>query len=134
MAATEETCTDLLKRGPEGDIRKTASIKRKRSSMDGTGKKDVSINLGKALWPAISALGGTAEVAKVFDAVDNLHLLARTNEARLIREFANDREISDVKDIMMKEDSNGNTPPMVAALHNNKEALMALLGPFFGKS
>jgi len=143
MITNERSHTDLLMLGSDqtsatvGIKRQRSSIKwhQKRSSMDGTGKKDVSIDLGKALWPAMSALGGTPSVkAKMFEVTDNLHLMARTNEARRIREFANDREISDVKERMMNEDDKGNTPPMVAALHNNKEALLALLGPFFGKS
>ena len=40
-------------------------------------------------------------------------------------------EMANVKKACMEPDFNGNTPPMVAALHNNKEALMAILGPFF---
>lgn len=86
--------------------------------MDVKNEKSIVSYLGKAL-------------DMVFDMRDNLHLLARNNGAAEIREFTSTRHIDEVKMACMKHDEAGNTPPMTAALYNKKEALLALLGPFF---
>ena len=83
-----------------------------------------------SVLPALSPL--SSEFAtKVIEDSPNLHLLAKDNEASKIRAFTIECNILEVKRCCLTPDMNGNTPAMIAAYFNRKEALLALLGPFF---
>ena len=103
-----------------------AGKKRKKTSMDGKARTGSALaaNLGKTVTTMTAIIGD--DITK-----DNLHLLARSNQVSAIRDYASTREIDQLKMDLMRVNDDGNTPAMVAALHNNKEALLALLGPFF---
>lgn len=58
-----------------------------------------------------------------------LHVLALNNCAADIRALSTLRG-EDFKQACLRPDENGYLPAMVAAVHNNKEALLALLAPF----
>ena len=85
-------------------------------------ESDVKMGLGQAIVPALWPVQPLKELTS------SLHLMARENKAAAIRNYVMDKNIQDVKRAAMEKDGDDNTPPMVAALNNNKEALMALLG------
>ena len=120
-------------------IRRSSPSKSKKSSMDQRSERSNSFNttkrMSKMLLPALLNPFGTEvafEVSGGFESLGaNLHYLANDNNSSAIREFTDRHTIDQVKIKVLETNTDGNTPAMVAALCNHKEALLALLGPFF---
>ena len=95
-----------------------------------SGHPSINQVIPMSVLPALSPL--SSEFAKkVIEDSTNLHQLAKDNEVAKIRAFTNEHNILEVKQACLTTDINGNTPAMTAAHFNQKEALLALLGPFF---
>ena len=132
----EETDEFIRRSSRKSSSRSSRSSKKsKRLSMDESNRQDFSLasNLVKNTLPIISSPLGSVTVEELsdFNARLSLHHCALENNADCIRNFAIGHDISEVKKAILTKDKDGNNAAMVAALHNNKEALMALLGPFF---
>ena len=120
-------------------IRRSSPSKSKKSSMDQRNERSNSFNttrrMSRMLLPALLGPFGTEvafEVSGGFESTGaNLHYLASDNNSSAIREFTDRHTIDQVKIKTLETNTDGNTPAMVAALCNHKEALLALLGPFF---
>ena len=88
-----------------------------------------SRNSSKAL--ASVATLGLSVAATHSPKLVSLHMCARNNQVDQINLMTSERQLEDVRSACLEADEDGNTPPMVAALNNNKEALLALLATFF---
>lgn len=109
------------------------SSRHSKSSMDRTATKRTSIasGLGENIHPILIGPLGSLASEELKARRKNLHLLASENNALDIRQITSECDINEIKKAILETDEEGNTVPMVAALHNHKEALMALLAPFF---
>ena len=99
--------------------------------MDSSASSSIQQVIPMSVLPALGPLSSAELTSQVIEESINLHLLAKNNEADKIRAFTNENNIKVVKRGCLKIDQNGNTPAMLAAHFNRKEALLALLAPFF---